>query len=471
MDELNAADLIIVSRTTGSANYAGAGKEAMWNSIQTPIILMNTYLARDTRWKWMSTSSITDDAASALEVLSSDHPLFDGVALSQLNYVDPNDLIDPNDPNAPVVVPDPIYGIEAYDTTVASGLTSFMGSLDVGSGELLAVTYETALGAIAEWKSGFEHYKGAEQVSGDHRILLAAGTQNTDWTAQGAWNLTAQGATILHNAIAHSLAQPFMAREFQPVSGTTGVPINATLSWRPGQAATMYAVYLSSDENAVVNATALLDVIEGTSFDLAPLKLDIGRTYYWRIDATDGQQTWPGEVQSFKTIDYLVVDDFESYNSGSIGKTWRDYWLHDGVARGGAVVSDVNNMVVHSGSQSMALSFNNATNPYYFDAYRTWSGANWTQAGARYLVINFHGDPSNHSNDNLWVKINGIRINYNGSGMQNDGWKQWVINLGSLSTPQWKIQKLDICVGDPSAPSGGEGVLYIDDIRLYRVAP
>ena len=471
VDQLDAADLVIIGRATGSGNYVNDNEVATWNAVKTPMILLNSYLARNSRWGWVNTGDATIDAASVLEVTALDHPIFDGIALEQLNIVDPNTLIDPNDPNAPIVLPDPIYGFAAYDTTVGAGLTSFVGTLDAGNGLMIAQTDGTAFGAIAEWKSGIEYYSGAGQVSGDHRLLLCAGSQDSGSTVRGAWNLTADGATMLRNSIAHVLAQPLMARELQPASGTTGVALDATLSWRAGQLATMYAIYLSDNEDAVANSTALVDVVEGTSFALAPLKLDLGRTYYWKIDATDGEQTWPSEVQSFTTIDYAVVDDFESYTGDTIGGTWKDYWTHDGVDRGHSIVPDVNATVVLSGSQSMALSFNNATNPYYFDAYRTWSGANWTVGGARYLVINFHGFPGNHANENLWVKINGIRINYSGDGVQKDGWTQWVINVSSLNTPQWKIQKLDICVGDPPAPRGAVGSLYIDDIRLYRVAP
>jgi len=421
----------------------------------------------------MNTGSTADDAATVLELLAPDHAILDGVTIEQLNIVDPNDLIDPNDPNAPIVLPDPIYGVDAFDPNAGSGQTTFVRSVDAGNGTMIAQTDVTALGAIAEWKSGVEYFAGSGQIAGDHRMLFCAGTANIGATPQGGWNLTAEGTKMFGNAIAYLLAQPLPAREMQPADGTTGVALDATLSWRAGKLATMYAVYLSTSEDAVYNATtdALVDVIEGTSLDLAPLKLDLSRTYYWRVDATDGEQTWPGQIQSFTVIDYIVVDDFEGYTAGDIGSTWRDYWTHDGVARGHSIVPDVNGMVVLGGSQSMALPFNNATNPFYFDVYRTWSGANWAQAGARYLVINFHGDPGNQPNDNLWVKINGIRINYHGGGMQSDEWTQWVINVSSLPTPQRRIQKLDICVGDPPAPGGAQGMLYIDDLRLYRVAP
>ena len=470
IDELNAADLVIISRTANSGNYDDGDEEAVWNSVAVPMLSLTSYLPRSSRWKWMPGGEVRDGGSPLIEVVDLDHPIFDGVTIEQLNIVDPNDLIDPNDPNAPIVLPDPIYGVDMLDPSAGSGQTAFFNSIDMGNGTLIAKVYEADQGSIAEWESGLEYYDGSGYIAGDHRMALMAGTTETA-APQGAWNLTAEGEKILRNAIAYLLAQPLPAREFQPASGTTGVALDGTLSWRAGKLATAYAVYLSTDEHAVANATALVDVVDGTSLDLAPLDLDLGRKYYWRVDATDGFDTWAGPVQSFTIIDYIVVDDFEAYASDTITKTWRDYWTHDGVDRGAAIVADVNDGIVLSGSQSMALPFDNSTNPFYFDLYRTWSGADWTEAGARYLVINFYGDANNHPKENLWVKINGQRVNYNGGGLQKGEWTQWTINLSSLPTPQWKIQKLDICVGTPEAGPGRKGIMYLDDLRLYRVAP
>lgn len=384
------------------------------------------------------------------------------MTLEQLNIVDPADLIDPNDPNAPIVLPDPIYGADILDPTVGIDQTSFMDTLDVGNGKLIAQTYESNMTWIAEWKSGIEYYAGAGQTAADHRLLLCAGAQETTGSIMGAMNLNSAGLQMLRNGIAYLLYQPLPAREPQPASGATGIALNGTLSWRAGKLATMYKVYLSTSKSAVENGTALIDVVGGTSYGLAPLNLILGTTYYWRVDATDGTQTWPGTVQSFKSIDYLVVDDFE----GGVG-AWKDSMLGSHAT----VAISVEETVVRSGAKSMALSFDNSTNPFYADAYRSWSGENWTKAGATTLTIYFYGDPGNHACDKLWVKINGIQINYNGDGLQKAEWTKWNINLGSLATPQWKIQRLDIGVGDAPAPAGYKGVLYVDDVRLYRVAP
>ena len=48
------ADLIIVSRRTGSGDY---NKPTQWNSIATPLIQCSGYLTRSSRWKWTAGGS------------------------------------------------------------------------------------------------------------------------------------------------------------------------------------------------------------------------------------------------------------------------------------------------------------------------------------------------------------------------------------------------------------------------------
>ena len=60
---LNAADLVIVSRATDSGGYAtDAAEIAQWNSVTTPLILLNVYIARggtgsNFRCRWANSES------------------------------------------------------------------------------------------------------------------------------------------------------------------------------------------------------------------------------------------------------------------------------------------------------------------------------------------------------------------------------------------------------------------------------
>ena len=185
IDLLNAADLVIVSRSTNSGNYDEDDEPTQWNSITTPLIQMSAYLVRNSRWKWMDSGTATNDSGSpAMQVLDPNHPIFAGVTL------DPNNVV------------------EAADASVGAGITSFVGTLSAGNGVLLAQAVADAeLAWIAEWPAGVEFYDGAGQIAGGKRLFFAAGTQEIDATPQGALNLTSAGEQMFANAIAYMLVE------------------------------------------------------------------------------------------------------------------------------------------------------------------------------------------------------------------------------------------------------------------------
>lgn len=183
--ELEAADLIIASRGLNTANYDAAGEATKWNSLTTPLINLNAWMIRNnSKWYWMNSTAATKDSGSpALLALDPNHPVFAGVEL------DPNGLVEILDPN------------------VGSGNTSFINSLDVGNGTLIA----TSLGVhdaawIAEWAAGVEFYAGAGQFAGGKRMMFMAGAQDVSST-QGEFNLNQAGQQILRNMMAYLTAE------------------------------------------------------------------------------------------------------------------------------------------------------------------------------------------------------------------------------------------------------------------------
>lgn len=54
-------DVILVSRATTSGDYADAGEAAAWNGLDVPIVLMNPYLARNSRWGWLNSATMVAD--------------------------------------------------------------------------------------------------------------------------------------------------------------------------------------------------------------------------------------------------------------------------------------------------------------------------------------------------------------------------------------------------------------------------
>ncbi len=118
-----------------------------------------------------------------LQVLDPNHPIFAGVTR------DPNGLVAVLDPN------------------VGSGNTSFINSLDVGNGTLLATSVGVHNAAwIVEWAPGVEFYPGAGQLAGGPRMMFMAGTQDVS-SAQGAFNLNEAGQQVLRNTMAYLIAK------------------------------------------------------------------------------------------------------------------------------------------------------------------------------------------------------------------------------------------------------------------------
>ena len=205
------------------------------------------------------------------------------------------------------------------------------------------------------------------------------------------------------------LQPPLRARVLYPASGDVNIPQDVTLLWSAGEKAAAHAIYFGEDANAVASATPdSPDVYKGeqavdaTSF--SPGSLEWNKTYYWRIDEVNdasAESPWKGSVWSFTTADFIVVDDFESYND-EVDKGTRIYetWI-DGLTN--LTTSTVGNwnapfaeqVVVHGGKQSMPIDYNNVNSPYYAEAEREFSPVqNWTVGDVTDLVLFFRGRPA-----------------------------------------------------------------------------
>jgi hypothetical protein len=88
--DLNAADLVIVSRDTDSATLASDANEvAAWSGVTAPVMLLNSYLAGSDRWQWVD--SAEQDARqpyTSIVALDVANPLFAGVTFDA-KYVPP----------------------------------------------------------------------------------------------------------------------------------------------------------------------------------------------------------------------------------------------------------------------------------------------------------------------------------------------------------------------------------------------
>jgi len=219
-----------------------------------------------------------------------------------------------------------------------------------------------------------------------------------------------------------------------------------------------------------------------------PGKLEWNTTYYWRIDEVNNanpDSPWTGNVWSFTTANFLVVDDFESYNdldpddpeSNRIFNVWLDGY--DDPTNGSLVGYDnppfAEQTIVHGGNQSMPLYYDNSVG--YSEATLTLTyPRDWTENGVDTLTIWFRGSSANAA-ETLYVALNGNAIvtNDNPAAAQVETWTEWNIDLQAFADQGVNLANVNtiaIGLGNKKNPAaGGSGTIYIDDIRLYRPAP
>jgi hypothetical protein len=288
---------------------------------------------------------------------------------------------------------------------------------------------------------------------------------------------------------------PVRARLPQPASGAAGVALDAVLSWRKGRNAVSHEVYFSSDMGAVENNITLVGTVSDSSFALDSLGLELGKTYYWKvneINEADVPSIWEGDTWSFTTTYYLVVDDFEAYDDicNRIYYSWQDGLSYNedpacgvtsyagnntGSIVGNNIAPFAEQATVHEGGQSMPMEYDNSFSPYYSETRHQWTVAqDWTKGGANSLTVWFYGSEGN-SAEQLYVAVEDSAGNVkvvshtDSAAIQAASWQEWNIPFTSFAgVDMTSVEKMCIGVGSRTAPAaGGTGKIYIDDIRLY----
>ncbi len=188
---------------------------------------------------------------------------------------------------------------------------------------------------------------------------------------------------------------PVQARSPQPATAATGISIDTDLNWRPGREAGSHAVYFGTDPNALGAAKKVTD----HSFD--PGSLNFGTKYYWKVDEVN-TVTYPGDLWSFTTQEFAVIDDFESYTDKAGAEVFAA-WV-DGVTdgRSNSVVglataangTFCDTSIFHGGKASMPFEYNNVKASFYSEATRTFDPMqDWTGNGANTLSLWVKGWP------------------------------------------------------------------------------
>jgi len=295
--------------------------------------------------------------------------------------------------------------------------------------------------------------------------------------------------------------KPTFARYPNPEPGVGNLdPNGIVLSWRAGREVDTHKVFIDSDVNAVIDETVQPHTVTDKQFDISPLDLSLGTTYYWKVNEVNSLEdpsVWQGWIWNISTLAYRFVDDFEDYNNGSATlqrpfQTWIDGFGYANPAPGkpgnntGAGVGHdiwdpqspyydgflMEQTYAHSpdgGSQSIPLYYDNSGangKLPYSEMTRTFDPpVDWNANGVSALVLFFQGQAGNTGS--LYAKINGTKIVYTDDpgAIAFPAWTQWNIDLTGLDVSS--VSTLTIGMDD----AGASGLILVDDIRIYGTAP
>ncbi len=233
------------------------------------------------------------------------------------------------------------------------------------------------------------------------------------------WRVDEYDGTETHKGDVWSFTTEGAASGPNPANGAESVKPSVILRWDAGDVAASHEVYFGADADAVKNATTASPEYKGPkalgeeSYD--PGVLALSTAYFWRIDEVNTpnpDSPWAGNVWSFTTGDYFVIDDFEEYNADD-NQIW--FAWHDGLGAGtpgtpgylpgngtGSAVGDENTpsyteeTIVHGGNQSMPIAYDNKQgSAKYSEVKLTLTDQrDWTAEGVAELSLWFRGNPA-----------------------------------------------------------------------------
>ncbi|MBL7186460.1 MAG: LamG domain-containing protein [Phycisphaerae bacterium] len=300
------------------------------------------------------------------------------------------------------------------------------------------------------------------------------------------WRVDEFDSVETHKGDVWSFTTPGAVGNPQPANGAVDVSMTSTLNWTAADNAASHELYFGTDRDAVNNATTASPEYVGAraigSESHDPGKLAWHRSYHWRVDEVYPAETVKGLVWSFMTADFILVEDFESYNdidppdpaSNRIFDKWIDGF---GTTDNGALVGNdlppyAEQSIVHGGGQSMPYLYDN--NLKTSEATLTLvSPRDWTAEGVTRLSLWFRGSSTNAA-ERMYVALNGNAVVYHDDPAATllGGWNGWIIDLQAFAdqgVDLTNVTRITIGFGTKNAPAaGGTGQMIFDDIRLVR---
>jgi hypothetical protein len=268
-----------------------------------------------------------------------------------------------------------------------------------------------------------------------------------------------------------------------PAKGAVDVKQTPVLTWTPGVFGASHEIYFGTDPASLE--------LEGSgnlgSESYEPGQLEWNTTYYWHIDVvnnTNADSPWTGPLWSFTTANFLVIDDFESYNdlnedepgSNRIYLAWVDGFDDptNGSLVGYANPPFTEQTIVHGGSQSMPFEYDNSVGKSEATLTLT-DKSDWTVNDVNRLVIWYRGNSSNAA-ETMYVVLNGSAgvDNDNPEAALNRSWTEWSIDLQAFADQSinlTNVNTITLGFGNRANPTAdGSGMVFFDDIRLYPPA-
>jgi len=201
---LNAADLVIVSRSVASGSFQNAAATRWNTTVSAPVMLMNGYTTRKSRLGFNVGSNLPDTTGDiSLTASDPNHPIFAGIALTNgamnnlyagvLNYAD---------------------GVAARGISVVTDAATpggtVLATLSAASGTVTAGSM-----VIAEWPAGasvtHDGGAGTDVLAGPRLVFLTgsreAASGKSSETA-GMYDLYEDGAKLFLNAVKYMIPVP-----------------------------------------------------------------------------------------------------------------------------------------------------------------------------------------------------------------------------------------------------------------------
>ncbi len=198
--QLNAADLVIISRSVPSGHYQQNNETAFYNGLTKPAMILGAYIIRgatgNSRLGYMAGDAIPDVNSNPvrLTVANPSHPIFAGVSLDSGN-----------------LMVNPYANIVTHTNFTQRGISVITSAPT--NGTVLARVGTAGDAAfngmvIGEWQAGAvlstTNPDGPADVLGGHRLIFLTGSrEHNGLTSEGAgiYDLTADGRRMFLNAV------------------------------------------------------------------------------------------------------------------------------------------------------------------------------------------------------------------------------------------------------------------------------